>query len=95
MCKSFDIIYDEKTGTWVEKKEPYITIEVETEEDYKFLVERLEKQKAKRPVKSETQDMRYLTIYSCPVCGKGIMGTNIAKFCFHCGQKLDWSDDEE
>ena len=25
-----DLVYDEKTGTWDEKKEPYITIEVET-----------------------------------------------------------------
>lgn len=91
----FELVYDRKTGTWGEKKEPFAKIEFETEEDYKFLVERLEKQIAKRPVKCETQDMRYLTIYSCPVCGKGIMGTNIAKFCFHCGQKLDWSDDEE
>lgn len=74
------------------KKEPYTTIEVETEEDFKLLEERIEKQKAKRPVKCETQDIRYVTIYSCPVCGKGIAGTNIAKWCFHCGQKLDWSD---
>lgn len=72
------------------KKEPFIMIKITSKEDYKFLVERFEKQKAKRPVKSETQHMRYLTIYSCPVCGKGIMGTNIAKFCFHCGQKIDW-----
>lgn len=50
----------------------------------------LEKQIPKRPVKSETQDMRYLTTYLCPVCGKGIAGTNIAKWCFHCGQKLEW-----
>lgn len=75
------------------KKEPYVTIEVEKKEDFDFLNERLEKQIAKRPVKCETQDMRYVTIYSCLVCSKGIVGTNIAKFCFHCGQKLEWSDE--
>lgn len=47
MFKEFNIVYDKKTGTWEEKKKPYITIEVETEEDYKVLLEWLEKQKAK------------------------------------------------
>lgn len=32
-----DLVYDEKTGTWDAKKEPYITIEVETKEDYEFI----------------------------------------------------------
>lgn len=32
-----DLIYDEKTGTWGAKKEPFITIEVQTEEDYELL----------------------------------------------------------
>lgn len=32
-----NLIYDEKTGTWGTKKEPFITIEIQTEEDYEFL----------------------------------------------------------
>ena len=55
-------------------------------------IEALEKQIAKKPVKSENQVVRYVNTYYCPTCELGITGTNIAKWCYHCGQKLDWSD---
>lgn len=32
------LAYDPETGMWGEKKEPYATIECETEEDYNFLL---------------------------------------------------------
>ena len=51
----------------------------------------LEKQIPKKPVKSENQVARYVNTYYCPICNLGITGTNIAKWCYHCGQKLDWS----
>ena len=57
-------------------------------------IEALEKQIAKKPVKSENQVVRYVNTYYCPTCELGITGTNIAKWCYHCGQKLDWSDEE-
>ena len=31
------LTYDEETGEWGEKKEPYAVIEVETEEDYNYI----------------------------------------------------------
>lgn len=37
-----NLIYDEKTGTWGTKKEPFITIEVQTQEDYEFLKKAVE-----------------------------------------------------
>ena len=55
-------------------------------------IEALEKQIAKKPVKSENQVVRYVHTYYCPTCELGITGTNIAKWCYHCGQKIDWSD---
>ena len=55
-------------------------------------IEALEKQIAKKPVKSENQVVRYVNTYYCPICELGITGTNIAKWCYHCGQKIDWSD---
>lgn len=55
----------------------------------------LEKQIPKKPVKSEKQVVRYVNTYYCPICNLGITGTNIAKWCYHCGQKLNWEDDEE
>lgn len=54
-----------------------------------------EKQIPKKPVKSENQVVRYVNTYYCQICNLGITGTNIAKWCYHCGQKLDWSDENE
>ena len=57
-------------------------------------IEALEKQIAKKPIKSENQVVRYVNTYYCPTCELGITGTNIAKWCYHCGQKIDWSDED-
>ena len=55
-------------------------------------IEALEKQIPKKPIKSENHVVRYVNTYYCPTCELGITGTNIAKWCYHCGQKIDWSD---
>lgn len=55
-------------------------------------IQALEKQIPKKPFKSENQVVRYVNTYYCPTCELGITGTNIAKWCYHCGQKIDWSD---
>ena len=60
-----------------------------------FALQALEKQIPKKPVKSENQVVRYANTYYCPICNLGITGTNIAKWCYHCGQKLDWSEESE
>ena len=52
-------------------------------------IQALEKQIPKKPFKSENQVVRYVNTYYCPICELGITGTNIAKWCYHCGQKLD------
>ena len=57
-------------------------------------IQALEKQIPKKPIKSEKQVVRYVNTYYCPTCELGITGTNIAKWCYHCGQKLDWNDEE-
>ena len=65
-----------------------------TEDDYKaneMAINALEKQIPMKPVKSEKQVVMYVNTYYCPICNLGITGTNIAKWCYHCGQKLDWS----
>lgn len=58
-------------------------------------VQALEKQIPKKPVKSGNQVVRYVNTYYCPICNLRITGANIAKWCYHCGQKLDWSDENE
>lgn len=35
---------------------------------------------------------RYTDCYRCPICKRAFFGTGIAKYCYHCGQKLDWGD---
>lgn len=66
-----------------------------TEDDYKaneMAIQALEKQIPKKPIKSENQVVRYVNTYYCPTCKLGITGTNIAKWCYHCGQKIYWGD---
>lgn len=48
----------------------------------------------KKPIKEKEQGLRYVTSYSCPNCHKIFLGA-VADYCFHCGQRLDWSEDEE
>ena len=67
---------------------------VEHEENL-IAIQALEKQIAKKPIKSENQVVRYVNTYYCPTCELGITGTNIVKWCYNCGQKLDWSDENE
>lgn len=57
-------------------------------------MEALEKQNPKKPVKADTQEFRHMFIYICPSCSKEFSGTGIANYCYHCGQRLDWSDQE-
>ena len=56
--------------------------------------EAVEKQKAKKPKKTESEGYRYTDTYRCPNCGGNFSGTGIANYCYHCGQKLDWGDVE-
>lgn len=63
-----------------------------SKETTNLAIQALEKQIPKKPVKSENQVVRYVNTYYCPTCELGITGTNIAKWCYHCGQKIDWSD---
>lgn len=35
--------------------------------------------------------IRYVETYMCPVCGRSFSG-RIAKYCYNCGQAIDWSE---
>lgn len=54
----------------------------------------LEKQIPKKPIKSDRQEIRYTFTYDCPTCGRSFTGTGFADCCYHCGQALDWGDEE-
>lgn len=96
MIEEMILRYDESTGTWGIKKEPYITIEVETEEDFKELQEAIKKQQAIKPIEvdeREDKDSYYLA-FICPACKTTVFGQPYRpNHCKHCGQKLDWSEE--
>ena len=62
------------------------------DEELEVVVEALEKQIAKKPKKIEIEGYRYTDTYKCPTCEGNFSGTGIADYCYHCGQKLDWSE---
>ena len=62
------------------------------DEELEVVVDALEKQIAKKPKKIEVEGYRYTDTYRCPICGGNFSGTGIADYCYHCGQKLDWSE---
>lgn len=101
---NFELVYDEKTGIFGNKKGTYITINVATEEDFKHLVERLGKQIAEKPLGVDLHGKASGNIHKwvCPICEKFLAGwktaneksTFLPDYCCFCGQKIDWSDEE-
>ena len=61
---------------------------------FEFAFMCMEKQIAKKPIKDEVQKIRYTSAYICYACGGGFSGTGIADYCYHCGVKIDWSEEE-
>ena len=61
--------------------------------DFDRAIAALEKQIPKKPVKTETEGYRFTDTYKCPACARDFSGTGIARYCYHCGQALDWSED--
>ena len=51
-----------------------------------------ERDTAKEPTKDSDSGVRYTDDYICPNCGKHFIGTGIAEFCYHCGQRLKWEE---
>lgn len=59
-----------------------------------LLIDALEKQIPKKPILAKEQNVRYAMIFNCPSCEKHFTGKGTAKYCYQCGQKLDWGDDK-
>lgn len=56
--------------------------------------EAVEKQKKKKPIEDRHHGIRYTEVYRCPSCNGSFSGRGFAKYCFHCGQAIEWSEDE-
>lgn len=55
----------------------------------------VEKQIPKKPTQIVSEGYRYTDTYRCQTCGGNFSGTGIADYCYHCGQRIDWSGDNE
>lgn len=68
-----------------------LVLDVENK-DIELIIGALEKQIRKKPKKTGIEGYRYVDTYICPTCKGNFSGTRIADYCYHCGQKLDWSE---
>lgn len=61
-------------------------------------IEALEKQMPKKPFLECTERRTPIAMWHCPVCKNEIISNwnrDIANsYCHHCGQAIDWSDEE-
>ena len=62
---------------------------------FETAIEALEKQVPKKPIYVEDDGIRYTDSYRCPNCQGAFAGTGIACYCYHCGQAIDWSEEDE
>ena len=87
--------YNEETGEW-DKYEVYMSVGCQTEEDFAYLKECVEKQQAKKPC--DVDDGWGMRSLSCPNCNNSVINYYNRKInpphCMMCGQKLDWGEGE-
>lgn len=72
------------------------------EEYYNLAIEALEKQLPEKPRENGMQDglIRKIKYYTCPTCGNCLLTEMMnerqnTSYCWDCGQKLDWSEEDE
>lgn len=72
------------------------------ENAYGMAIQALEKQIPKKPRKTDSYRgvLKRVYAYVCPTCGNACLEKymnerNNTMFCWNCGQKIDWSDDDE
>ena len=53
--------------------------------------EAAEKDTPMEPIRTE-ELFCYTETYKCPRCSKEFQGTGIARYCYHCGQRLKWEE---
>ena len=73
-----------------EHREHYESLEP-VNEACRMGMDALKKQIPKKAKESHSH-IRYVKIYECPNC-KGEFSGKVSKYCYHCGQALDWSEE--
>ena len=73
----------------------------EQKEAFQMAIQALEKQIVKKPRKTDSYRgvLKRVYAYVCPTCGNACLEKYMNErqntmFCWNCGQKLDWSDEE-
>ena len=87
--------YDEDAGAGREVKEPYITIEIETEEDFNFIQDAIAKQTAKKPYSRQEGSQKAFYCQCKHYLGDAEdfeLELLRPVYCDECGQRLDWSE---
>lgn len=69
-----------------------LEMQVESE---KIKLEALEKQIPKKVIKTEYRNIKGNYLTSCPNCRSQLFDFEKTKYCGECGQKLDWSVENE
>lgn len=80
----------EQLAQWLEELKQYKALGALEE-----VREAVEKQKGRKPKNVNTEGYRYTDTYRCQTCGGNFSGTGIADYCYHCGQRIDWSEVDE
>lgn len=91
--------------TIIKKIPEFLELKEKTDEQIKerqTIIEALEKQIAKKPRENGMQDglIRKIKYYTCPTCGNCLLTEMMnerqnTSYCWDCGQKLDWSKEDE
>ena len=89
----------------IQKIPEYLGLKEKTDkqiEERQTAIEALEKQIAKKPRENGMQDglIRKIKYYTCPTCGNCLLTEMMnerqnTSYCWDCGQKLDWSEEDE
>lgn len=62
-------------------------------EDEKVIDELVKKATPKKAIKDSPSQIRYVQTYKCPNCDGAFSG-KVSQYCYHCGQRLEYEDDE-
>lgn len=62
----------------------------EVEEACMFACDIMKKHIERKPIEDRHHEIRYTEIYRCPSCNGTFSGRGLVKYCYHCGQKIDW-----
>ena len=83
-----------KTGYWSPEKKEELVKALAAYENTGLTPDQIqalkERDTEKEPIKDTNSEVRYADDYICPNCSMHFIGTGIALFCYHCGQRLKW-----